>query len=184
MRKGWLLFALTVGVLVSSGLCLKFYVELQQSKKVIAEYKDIELLNQRSEEFAKAYAKGKHKDFLTPEADSKFKKMESEKYVNLDAQDSGLETVDIQQLFTKKAAEDGEAESFATVAIRYEMDKSKTFGDDYFQTLSINSKWKKVNNVWKVNDVKVSLLGDSSDDDLRKQAEEALRNAKESRGEQ
>ncbi|MGM1023756.1 MAG: hypothetical protein ACQEXV_25255 [Bacillota bacterium] len=183
MKKIWLPLVMAIVAIVSLGLTFKFYTELQTAKKTIAEYQDIELLNQRSEQFAKAYAQGKHKDFLTDDAARKFKKIEGERHTDSDIQDSsGLETVDIQQLFTKKGASVGEAESFATVAIRYEMDKSKTYGDDYFQTLSIHSQWKKVNGEWKVNNVKVNLLGDSSDDELRKQAEEAQRKAKEAEG--
>ena len=56
------------------------------------------------------------------------------------------------------------------------MERKYTFGSDnpgdhYIQTLSINAHWVKVGEEWKVDNLKISMLNDTRDQILEKQAQ-------------
>ncbi|QNR70529.1 hypothetical protein IAQ67_29365 (plasmid) [Paenibacillus peoriae] len=185
MKKGWIMLLLGVGLALSLGWGFNQYTELHKARQTIAGYQDVEALNQRSEDFARAYAQGKHQEFLTKAAVQRFAQQDNREKDHEDVHmtdDTGLKNVEIKQLYTKKLKDrDDQAESYATVRLQYEMGGSNSPVDDYIQTFSIHSVWIKEDGEWKANDVDISLTGDTSDDELRRQAKEALENATKAR---
>ncbi|AOZ94873.1 hypothetical protein [Paenibacillus crassostreae] len=184
MKKGWIMLLLGIGLAVSLGWGFQQYTDLRLTKQELSSYKDIENLNQRSEDFARAYARGKHKEYLTKAAIQQFAKQDTREkgYENLDIEDSGLNEVELKQLFTKRTInKENQAESYATMRLQYDVGGTDSPTDDYIQTFSVHSFWMKEDGIWKVNDVNISLTGDSADDELRRQAQEALENATKAR---
>lgn len=185
MKKGWIMLFLGIGLALSLGWGLNLYTELHKARQTIAEFQDVEALNQRSEDFIRAYAQGKHQDFLTTAEAERFARQDNREKDYEDvhmSEDTGLKNVEVKQLYTKKLKDrEDEAESYAAVRLQYEMGGSSSPADDYIQTFSIHSVWMKEDGVWKVDDVSISLQGDTRDDELRKQAKEALENATKAR---
>lgn len=181
MKKGWLMLVLAVGLTLSLGWSFNEYTELRKARQTIAAYQDIELLNQRSEDFVRAYVQSKHQKFLTKATAQRFAQLDNrgKDYAEVHmSDDTGLKTIDIKQLFTKKVQDrDDQAESYATLRMQYEMGGTSSPTDDYIQTLSVHSIWVKEEGQWKVNDVHTSLASDTRDDELKRQAKEALENA-------
>ncbi len=164
---------------------LALFTQSLDFKKTIAKYQDIESLNQRSEEFVKAYIKGESKEYLTSNAQSRFASALKESgHDNHNPHgDSGLKSIEVSKLFTKPInGTTNQAESYASAKLRYDMKISDTYADDYFQDVTVKSKWLKEGNVWKVDEVSVSVQQDSNDDQLRDQAERALENAADTSG--
>lgn len=62
------MLVLAVGFALSLGWGFNQYTELRKARQIITAYQDVELLNQRSEDFARAYVQGKHHEFLTKAA--------------------------------------------------------------------------------------------------------------------
>lgn len=172
---------LGIGFALSLGWGFKQYTDLHKAKQTIAAYQDIEMLDQRSDDFARAYAQGKHQPFLSKAAIQRFAQKDDREKDHEDvhmSEDTGLKNTEIKQLYTKKVNDrDDQAESYVTMRLQYELGGSNSPVDDYTQTFSIHSVWIKEDGEWKVNDVNVSLTGDTRDDELRRQAREALENA-------
>ncbi|MEF3355379.1 hypothetical protein PV403_19785 [Paenibacillus sp. GYB006] len=186
MKKGFIKLLLGISLAVSLGWGLKLFTELNKARQTIAEFQNIETLNQRSEDFVRAYAKGKHQEFLTAAAAERFARQDNREKDYEDthmSEDAGLSNVEVKQLFTKKVKDrDDQAESYATVRMQYEMGGSTSPADDYIQTFFIHSVWMKEDGIWKADDVIISLQGDTRDDELRREAKEALDNATKARG--
>jgi hypothetical protein len=169
---------LVVLLLIAGSFSFLLYTDLQEAKATIEKYKDIEKLNQQSEDFIRALIYGKHKKYLTGEQLEKYETGEKEYGTPTEKSMAKVNELKIQQLFTKRVKnKDNEAESYAIVQVRYETGDSNQFGDDYIHTLAINSHWVKESKDWKVDRLEMSLLKDSRDEMLRKQAEEALQKA-------
>ncbi|MDR6726130.1 hypothetical protein J2W91_004636 [Paenibacillus amylolyticus] len=185
MKKGWIMLLLGVGLALSLGWGFNQYTALHKARQTIAEYQDVDTLNQRSEDFIRAYAQGKHQAYLTKAAANRFAREDNREKDHEDvhmSEESGLKNVEIKQLYTKKIKErDDQAESYATVRLQYELGGSNRPTDDYIQTFSLYSAWVKENEEWKVNNVEITLTADSSDDELKRQAKEALENATKAR---
>ena len=164
-------------LLVAISGCLMTYTDLQETKSELADYKSIDQLNQRSEKFVQDFVKGQYKKYLTGDELSKFE--EGEESQNQPSEEVNLiEDVQIQQLNTKfEDKKQNEAVSYATVLVSYQTEESNNDASNYFQTLTLNSNWMKDSKEWKVSKLEVSLLEDSHDEMLRKQAEEAQENA-------
>lgn len=183
MSWNWKTIAVLMALLLSLVGNLMFFTKSIELKKTIASYQDIESLNARSEDFVKAYINGKSDQYLTADAQARFKKASDEAgHDNHNPTgDSGLSKIEISQLFTKPIAnttgQAESAESYASVKLQYDMGISEAYSDDYFQDITVKSKWIKEAGIWKVNDVSVSVQKDSNDDQLREQAERALENA-------
>lgn len=168
---------LVILLLAAAGLSFIFYTDLREVKEVIAKYEDIEELNIRSEQFIKDFVRGNYKEYLTGAELTKYESVKEETYQHQEVV-HGIEEIKIKQLFTKTLEDNDEkAESYAIVEIRYETGHSESYADDFFQTLTLKTNWKKVSEDWKINQLEVSLLGDSRDEVLRKQAQEALQNS-------
>lgn len=169
---------LIVLLLIAGSFSFLLYTNLQEAKATIEKYQDIEKLNQRSEDFIRALIYGKHKKYLTGEQLEKYETGEKEYGTPTEKNMAEVNEMKIQQLFTKKIKnKDNEAESYAIVQVRYETGDPNKYGDDYIHTLTVNSHWVKDAGEWKVDHLEMSLLKDSRDEMLRKQAEEALRKA-------
>lgn len=185
MKKGWIMLLLGVGLALSLGWGFNQYTALHKARQTIAGYQDVESLNQRSEDFVRAYAQGKHQEFLSKAAANRFAREDNREKDHEDvhmSEDTGLQKVDIQQLYTKKVKDrDDQAESYATLRLQYELGGSNSPADDYIQTFSVHTVWIRENEQWKVNDVDIILTGDTSDDELKRQAQEALENATRAR---
>jgi|GEM_PF-1540044 len=165
-------------LLIAGSFSFLLYTNLQEAKATIEKYQDIEKLNQRSEDFIRALIYGKHKKYLTGEQLEKYETGEKEYGTPTEKNMAKVNEMKIQQLFTKKIKnKDNEAESYAIVQVRYETGDPNKYGDDYIHTLTVNSHWVKDAGEWKVDHLEMSLLKDSRDEMLRKQAEEALRKA-------
>jgi hypothetical protein len=165
-------------LLIAGSFSFLLYTDLQEAKATIEKYQDIEKLNQRSEDFIRALIYGKHKKYLTGEQLEKYETGEKEYGTPTEKNMAEVNEMKIQQLFTKKIKnKDNEAESYAIVQVRYETGDPNKYGDDYIHTLTVNSHWVKDAGEWKVDHLEMSLLKDSRDEMLRKQAEEALRKA-------
>ncbi|WMT20867.1 hypothetical protein [Parageobacillus toebii] len=165
-------------LLIAGSFSFLLYTDLQEAKATIEKYQDIEKLNQRSEDFIRALIYGKHKKYLTGEQLEKYETGEKEYGTPTEKNMAKVNEMKIQQLFTKKIKnKDNEAESYAVVQVRYETGDPNKYGDDYIHTLTVNSHWVKDAGEWKVDHLEMSLLKDSRDEMLRKQAEEALRKA-------
>jgi hypothetical protein len=165
-------------LLIAGSFSFLLYTNLQEAKATIEKYQDIEKLNQRSEDFIRALIYGKHKKYLTGEQLEKYETGEKEYGTPTEKNVAEVNEMKIQQLFTKKIKnKDNEAESYAVVQVRYETGDPNKYGDDYIHTLTVNSHWVKDAGEWKVDHLEMSLLKDSRDEMLRKQAEEALRKA-------
>ncbi|KZM56307.1 hypothetical protein ABEV38_15670 [Parageobacillus thermoglucosidasius] len=165
-------------LLIAGSFSFLLYTNLQEAKATIEKYQDIEKLNQRSEDFIRALIYGKHKKYLTGEQLEKYETGEKEYGTPTEKNMAEVNEMKIQQLFTKKIKnKDNEAESYAIVQVRYETGDPNKYGDDYIHTLTVNSHWVKDAGEWKVDHLEMSLLKDSRDEMLRKQAEEALRKA-------
>lgn len=165
-------------LLIAGSFSFLLYTNLQEAKATIEKYQDIEKLNQRSEDFIRALIYGKHKKYLTGEQLEKYETGEKEYGTPTEKNMAEVNEMKIQQLFTKKIKnKDNEAESYAVVQVRYETGDPNKYGDDYIHTLTVNSHWVKDAGEWKVDHLEMSLLKDSRDEMLRKQAEEALRKA-------
>jgi len=165
-------------LLIAGSFSFLLYTDLQEAKEKIEKYQDIEKLNQRSEDFIRALIYGKHKKYLTGEQLEKYETGEKEYGTPTEKNMAKVNEMKIQQLFTKKIKnKDNEAESYAIVQVRYETGDPNKYGDDYIHTLTVNSHWVKDAGEWKVDHLEMSLLKDSRDEMLRKQAEEALRKA-------
>ncbi len=165
-------------LLIAGSFSFLLYTNLQEAKATIEKYQDIERLNQRSEDFIRALIYGKHKKYLTGEQLEKYETGEKEYGTPTEKNMAEVNEMKIQQLFTKKIKnKDNEAESYAVVQVRYETGDPNKYGDDYIHTLTVNSHWVKDAGEWKVDHLEMSLLKDSRDEMLRKQAEEALRKA-------
>ncbi|MEK4128067.1 hypothetical protein NSS60_14835 [Anoxybacillus sp. FSL W8-0382] len=165
-------------LLIAGSFSFLLYTDLQEAKATIEKYQDIEKLNQRSEDFIRALIYGKHKKYLTGEQLEKYETGEKEYGTPTEKNMAEVNEMKIQQLFTKKIKnKDNEAESYAIVQVRYETGDPNQYGDDYIHTLTVNSHWVKDAGEWKVDHLEMSLLKDSRDEMLRKQAEEALRKA-------
>ena len=165
-------------LLITGSFSFLLYTNLQEAKATIEKYQDIEKLNQRSEDFIRALIYGKHKKYLTGEQLEKYETGEKEYGTPTEKNMAEVNEMKIQQLFTKKIKnKDNEAESYAIVQVRYETGDPNKYGDDYIHTLTVNSHWVKDAGEWKVDHLEMSLLKDSRDEMLRKQAEEALRKA-------
>lgn len=162
-------------LLIAGSFSFLLYTDLQEAKATIEKYQDIEKLNQRSEDFIRALIYGKHKKYLTGEQLEKYETGEKEYGTPTEKNMAKVNEMKIQQLFTKKIKnKDNEAESYAIVQVRYETGDPNKYGDDYIHTLTVNSHWVKDAGEWKVDHLEMSLLKDSRDEMLRKQAEEAL----------
>lgn len=162
-------------LLIAGSFSFLLYTNLQEAKATIEKYQDIEKLNQRSEDFIRALIYGKHKKYLTGEQLEKYETGEKEYGTPTEKNMAEVNEMKIQQLFTKKIKnKDNEAESYAIVQVRYETGDPNKYGDDYIHTLTVNSHWVKDAGEWKVDHLEMSLLKDSRDEMLRKQAEEAL----------
>jgi hypothetical protein len=165
-------------LLIAGSFSFLLYTDLQEAKATIEKYQDIEKLNQRSEDFIRALIYGKHKKYLTGEQLEKYETGEKEYGTPTEKNMAKVNEMKIQQLFTKKIKnKDNEAESYAVVQVRYETGDPNKYGDDYIHTLTVNSHWVKDAGEWKVDHLEMSLLKDSRDEMLRKQAEETLRKA-------
>lgn len=165
-------------LLIAGSFSFLLYTDLQEAKATIEKYQDIEKLNQRSEDFIRALIYGKHKKYLTGEQLEKYETGEKEYGTPTEKNMAKVNEMKIQQLFTKKIKnKDNEAESYAIVQVRYETGDPNKYGDDYIHVLAVNSHWVKDAGEWKVDHLEMSLLKDSRDEMLRKQAEEALRKA-------
>ncbi|MBE2910784.1 MULTISPECIES: hypothetical protein [Anoxybacillaceae] len=165
-------------LLIAGSFSFLLYTDLQEAKATIEKYQDIEKLNQQSEDFIRALIYGKHKKYLTGEQLEKYETGEKEYGTPTEKNMAEVNEMKIQQLFTKKIKnKDNEAESYAVVQVRYETGYPNKYGDDYIHTLTVNSHWVKDAGEWKVDHLEMSLLKDSRDEMLRKQAEEALRKA-------
>lgn len=165
-------------LLIAGSFSFLLYTNLQEAKATIEKYQDIEKLNQRSEDFIRALIYGKHKKYLTGEQLEKYETGEKEYGTPTEKNMAEVNEMKIQQLYTKKIKnKDNEAESYAIVQVRYETGDPNKYGDDYIHTLTVNSHWVKDAGEWKVDHLEMSLLKDSRDEMLRKQAEEALRKA-------
>lgn len=165
-------------LLIAGSFSFLLYTNLQEAKATIEKYQDIEKLNQRSEDFIRALIYGKQKKYLTGEQLEKYETGEKEYGTPTEKNMAEVNEMKIQQLYTKKIKnKDNEAESYAIVQVRYETGDPNKYGDDYIHTLTVNSHWVKDAGEWKVDHLEMSLLKDSRDEMLRKQAEEALRKA-------
>lgn len=156
--------------------------KLDQAKEEIAALKSDDELNQLSEEFVEAFILGNYKRFITGKELEKYESTTAEGYKH-DEGFAKADDIEIKQFYTKAKKDSADlAESFVTVDVRYKTDESETYSNDYFQTLTLNTDWILVNGEWKVENIDVSLLSDSEFDEARKEAEEALREAEESNG--
>lgn len=166
---------LSILLIVSVSFTFVFLSDLQKAKGTIEKYENAESLQNRSEEFVKAFAEGDYKSYLTGEALARYEQAEKTDHDHKEQQGE-INEVTIKQLFTKTTDENKEeADSYSVIEMRYETGDSGTYADDYFQTISLNTAWELTSdNKWKVNKMDVSLLEDQNDDALRKQAEEAL----------
>lgn len=153
---------------------------LENAKKELEGLKSTDELNQVSEEFVEDFIRGKYKRYITGKELEKYESSTEGDYIN-DEAFAKIDEIKIKQFFTKtKKDTEDLAESFATVEVRYKTDESDTYSNDYFQTLTLNTDWIRINEEWKVENIDVSLLSDSEYDSLRKESEEALREAEES----
>ena len=181
MRISWLSFLFIVISLVLAGLSYTLYSHLQDANTKLDHYKDIEKLNARSKSFVMDFAYGKYKKYLTGDELARYEKGEktAKKNNKVDRSEAAglIENVKLKRLFTKEKK--GGGESFAEVEIEYNPTDSEVKADHYIQNLVLKTDWKKAQGKWMVNHLNVSLLEDSRDDMLRKQAKEQMEKAKE-----
>lgn len=154
--------------------------KLVQAKEEITKLESVDELNQASEEFVEAFIQGNYKRFITGAELEKYESSTEGDYKN-DETFAKTAGVKIKQFYTKlKKDTEDLAESFVTVEVRYKTDESETYSNDYFQIITLNTDWIKINGDWKVERIDVALVSDSEFDEARKEAEEALREAEES----
>mgnify|MGYP001195766974 CR=1 FL=1 len=158
---------LIILLITVSALAITFYTDLQEAKNIIKKYEDIEGLTKKTADFVKNFVRGKgYEEYLTGAELKKYKSIEE---TTLGHSAVNVEKINIKQLFTKTIDHNhSQAESYAVVEVRY---------TEYCQTLVLKSNWIKDSEQWKINHLEVSLLGDSQDEILRKQAQEALQNS-------
>lgn len=137
-------------------------IEIAELEKEIRSEKDHSILYDKTKEFIEKSSEAKHKPLLTgnalKEMEAQLEMLETENHTH---GASLVDNIEIHNVYAMKTGEDS-GESYAIYRIYYG-DSATPIQMQQIVTLSINLKWKKDNDEYKVSNYEIHLLEDNLD---------------------